>query len=38
LAAYLVAGSLVAALAGMPVAVPMFSFLALAFGLASAKG
>ena len=38
LAAYLLAGSLVAAGAGMPVAVPMFSFLALAFGLASAKG
>ena len=37
-AAYLLAGVFVAASAGMPVAVPMLSFLAFAFGLASAKG
>lgn len=37
-AAYLLVGSVVAAGAGMPVAVPMLSFLALAFGLASVKG
>lgn len=37
-AAYLIAGVIIAAAAGLPVAVPMFSFLALAFGLASAKG
>ncbi|HEY0306182.1 MAG TPA: glycosyltransferase [Longimicrobiales bacterium] len=38
MAAYLICGSVMAAGAGMPVAVPMLSFLALAFGLASAKG
>ena len=37
-ATYLVCGTLVAAMTGMPVAVPMLSFLALAFGLASVKG
>jgi cellulose synthase/poly-beta-1,6-N-acetylglucosamine synthase-like glycosyltransferase len=37
-AAYLMAGVVVAAYAGMPVAIPMFSFLAVAFGLASVKG
>ena len=37
-AAYLLAGVFVAAGAGMPVAVPLLSFLAFAFGLASAKG
>ncbi len=38
LAAYLGAGAVLAAAAGMPVAVPMLSFLAVAFGLASVKG
>ncbi len=38
IAAYLLCGTVVAAMAGMPVAVPMLSFLALAFGLASVKG
>jgi hypothetical protein len=38
MAAYLICGSVLAASAGMPIAVPMLSFLALAFGLASAKG
>ena len=37
-AVYLLFGVFIAASAGMPVAVPMLSFLALAFGLASAKG
>ena len=37
-AAYLLVGVFMAAGAGMPVAVPMLSFLALAFGLASVKG
>jgi cellulose synthase/poly-beta-1,6-N-acetylglucosamine synthase-like glycosyltransferase len=37
-AAYLGIGVVIAAGAGMPVAVPMLSFLALAFGLACAKG
>ena len=37
-ATYLVCGTVVAAMTGMPVAVPMLSFLALAFGLASVKG
>ena len=36
-ATYLVCGSVLAAMAGMPVGVPMLSFLALAFGLASVK-
>jgi cellulose synthase/poly-beta-1,6-N-acetylglucosamine synthase-like glycosyltransferase len=37
-AAYLVVGAVLAASAGMPVAVPMLSFFALAFGVTSAKG
>jgi cellulose synthase/poly-beta-1,6-N-acetylglucosamine synthase-like glycosyltransferase len=37
-AAYLAVGVFIAAAAGMPVAVPMLSFLAIAFGLTSAKG
>lgn len=37
-AAYLLLGVFIAAGAGMPVAVPMLSFLAIAFGLASVKG
>lgn len=37
-AIYLVCGSVVAAAAGMPVGVPMLSFFAFAFGLASVKG
>jgi cellulose synthase/poly-beta-1,6-N-acetylglucosamine synthase-like glycosyltransferase len=37
-ATYLVCGTVFAAMMGMPVAVPMLSFLALAFGLASVKG
>jgi cellulose synthase/poly-beta-1,6-N-acetylglucosamine synthase-like glycosyltransferase len=37
-AAYLVVGAILAASAGMPVAVPMLSFFALAFGVTSAKG
>jgi cellulose synthase/poly-beta-1,6-N-acetylglucosamine synthase-like glycosyltransferase len=37
-AAYLVVGVFVAGASGMAVAVPMLSFLALAFGLASARG
>jgi cellulose synthase/poly-beta-1,6-N-acetylglucosamine synthase-like glycosyltransferase len=37
-ALYLVWGTFVAAGAGLPVAVPMLSFLAIAFGLASARG
>lgn len=37
-AAYLLVGVVMAVSAGMPVAVPMLSFLALAFGLASVKG
>ena len=37
-AGYLVVGVCVTASAGMPVAVPMLSFLAIAFGLTAAKG
>jgi hypothetical protein len=37
-AVYLAVGVFIAAAAGMPVAVPMLSFLAIAFGLTSAKG
>lgn len=37
-AGYLVVGVCVTAFAGMPVAVPMLSFLAIAFGLTAAKG